>query len=613
MAARTTAPKEEHDVVIVGAGLSGSILAKECAEAGLRVMVLEAGTDLARTFAGYQQQLQTFYDADAKTPEAPYEFNPNAPQPDIPGLNNAGANYFQEVGPDNFRSTYARAAGGTMLHWMGTCLRMLPEDFDFRTRFGRGRDWPIGYRDLARDYESAEWEIGVSGDVGDQRYLGVSFRRGYSYPMRRVPQSWSDKRMAAAVDGMTVELGGEPRQLFVRSTPAGRNSTPNGDYQPVGAVNLADDWRPVEEGQDLTRDIGERCQGNTACVPICPVQAKYNAVKTLAKGTATGNVRVLTQAVASRVLVGEDGRAGGIEYLRYETPDSPRHTRHVARGRVYVLACHAVENAKLMLHSGLPSSSGQVGRNLSDHPTLLAWGLTPERVVQYRGPISTSGIEDLRGGDFRRDHAAFRIEVGNDGWVWPTGAPATDTIEAVQRLNLTGSRLREWLRERVGRQFRIGALVEQLPEPGNRITVDPRYVDALGLPRPVIDYSVDDYVLAGMEAAAGVADQIFRRMGAQDHTDAQRSFAATSTYRGRLYPWDGAGHFAGTHLMGDDPSSSVVDGHQRSWDHRNLYLAGPGSMPSMGTSNPSLTVAALAFRTARNVVAELDGRRGRRS
>ena len=117
--------EETYDVVIVGAGISGAIIAHQAAEAGLSVLVLEAGTDLARTFAGYQEQLQTFYGATFKTPEAPYEFNPNAPEPDIPGLPTEGAKYFMERGIP-FGSTYARAAGGTTLHWLGTCLRMLP-------------------------------------------------------------------------------------------------------------------------------------------------------------------------------------------------------------------------------------------------------------------------------------------------------------------------------------------------------------------------------------------------------------------------------------------------------------------------------------------------------
>ena len=67
----------------------------------------------------------------------------------------------------------------------------------------------------------------------------------------------------------------------------------------------------------------------------------------------------------------------------------------------------------------------------------------------------------------------------------------------------------------------------------------------------------------------------------------------------------GAGHLCGTHRMGDDPATSVVDSEQRSWDHRNLFIVGAGSMPTIGTSNPTLTLAALACRTAAAILGDL--------
>lgn len=65
------------------------------------------------------------------------------------------------------------------------------------------------------------------------------------------------------------------------------------------------------------------------------------------------------------------------------------------------------------------------------------------------------------------------------------------------------------------------------------------------------------------------------------------------------------GHYAGTHAMGDLPATSVVDSDQRSWEHHNLFLLGSGSFPTMRTSNPTLTMAALALRTAERLIGEL--------
>ena len=383
----------------------------------------------------------------------------------------------------------------------------------------------------------------------------------------------------------------------MRSYPAARNGVPRAGYTPLGAVDVRDD------GSAVDTFVGQRCQGNTACTPICPVQAKYNAMKTLAQARR-GGVQVLAQAVASEIRVDpESGDVLGIAYKRYDGADSPNHTTHVARGRVYALAAHAIENAKLMLASGL--GGPLVGRHLMDHPALYAWGLAGEAIGAFRGPLSTSGIEDLRGGVFRATHAAFRFDIGNDGWRATTGAPDSTVADAVVRQNLTGARLRQSLAATLARQVRFSMAIEQLPDPANRIEIKPQYRDALGNPRPVIGYKIDDYTCAGMVEATRVAQAIFARAGIADHTAPAGAAPPNVSYNGQTFHYHGMGHFAGTHRMGATRETSVVDVDQRVWGHRNLFLVGAGSMPTMGTSNPTLTLAALTLRTAERLVAEL--------
>ena len=587
-----------YDVVIVGAGVNGALIAKRLTRAGLRVLVLEAGPATAWSFDDYTAHLNHFFEASGKNPESAWPPAGNAPQPDTADMR-SGDGYFVQLGPDKYGSSYTRLLGGSTLHWLGVCLRMLPEDFELRTRYGVGRDWPIGYADLEPYYREAEWEIGVSADVADQSHLGVEFPGGYDYPMRALPPSYSDQVLAAAVDGMKVSLGGQSFALRVRSYPAGRNSIPRDGYQPAGAV----DERGA--GQALARDLGQRCAGNTACTPICPIQAKYNAQKSLAQADQ-GNLTVIAQAVAAKVVVDPvSGAVQGIEYQLYEDPGSPRHERRTARARAYVLAAHAVENAKLMLASGLGGDS-PVGQGLMDHPALYAWGLSPIPVGAYRGPLSTAGIDDLRGGAFRTQHAAFRFDIGNDGWRATTGAPDSTVAAAVTGQGLYGARLRGYLEETLPRHVRFSLAVEQLPSPANRVTIDPRYTDPLGNPRPVISYHIDDYTLAGMAAATGVAQQVFSQAGIEDRTDpASAAWFPSVAYDGQVFHYHGMGHFAGTHAMGGSAADSVVDADQRSWAHRNLFVVGSGSFPTMGTSNPTLTMAALSLRTAGRMIEEL--------
>lgn len=111
--------------------------------------------------------------------------------------------------------------------------------------------------------------------------------------------------------------------------------------------------------------------------------------------------------------------------------------------------------------------------------------------------------------------------------------------------------------------------------------------------------------LAGMASATDVYGEVFRRAGVTDCTDPKKTLAAKAEYCGGVFCWDGAGHFAGTHVMGDHEELSVVDPDQRSWEHRNLYLVGCGSFPTMGTSNPTLTMTALALRSVDRLIEEL--------
>ena len=583
------------DVVIVGAGVAGAITAKHLTEAGLDVLVLEAGPASPASIKGYDIHLRTFYEAYAKGPESAWPANPNAPQADTANIRNNDG-YFIQHGPDTYGSSYTRAQGGSTLHWLGVSLRMLPEDFAMKTRYGVGRDWPIGYDELEPYYRKAEFEMGISADVEDQSYHGISFAAGYEFPMQRVPQSYADKKMGAAVDGKQVSLGKHSVPLKVRSYPAARNSIPRGDYTPVGAVDTR------VNGQQVDPELGGRCQGNTSCTPICPVQAKYHGGKSLA-GAKQEHLEIRAQSVASKINI--DPASGLVQSITYLHYDESGHKAGVAKGRTYVLAAHAIENARLMLNSGLGVEKDVIGRNLMDHPTLYAWGLFPEQVCPYRGPLSTSGIEDLRGGPFRAEHAAFRFDIGNDGWRAPQGDPDALVLREVMQGKLFGKALRDKLVSTLSRQVRMSLAIEQLPEMENRVTLDTDKLDPLGIPRPAIHYRISDYTLKGMAAAREVSSQMFQHAGVENCSDQDAKWFPSVKFGDTQFSYHGMGHFGGTHLMGDDPKDSVLDRHQCCWEHPNLYMVGSGSFPTMGTSNPTLTIGALAIRTAEHIAGEL--------
>jgi choline dehydrogenase-like flavoprotein len=405
--------------------------------------------------------------------------------------------------------------------------------------------------------------------------------------------------VAKGVDGTEVELEGDRYALRVRPWAQARNGIPNADYD--GGKGYA------PRGGVTTHqfDEGERCQGNNNCVPLCPVQAKYHAGKTLAKAIS-GGVELLAQAVAYRVHTDtETGRVSAIEYRRYDEPGSANYVTGMARGRLFVLAANAIENARLMLASGLRSSSGLMGRHLMDHAYLLSWALLPEIAGTGRGTNSTGGIIDLRTGGFRRQQAGFAVDIHNDGWGWATGSPFSDLLSIVDDQHKFGPSLRRSLVDQISRQLLLAFMIEVPPNPSNRVTVDPGYRDALGNMRPVVSYSIPDYSMRGAAYARRLAHRIFERLGAEDHTVYFPEDYGYVTYEGQGYVIKGGNHLAGTHVMGSSAATSVVDSAQRSWDHQNLYLVGGGSMPTIGTANITLTLAALCFRSATHIIEQL--------
>lgn len=461
---------------------------------------------------------------------------------------------------------------------------MHPEDF--RTGdLGHGRNWPIGYHDLEPYYRRAERELGVAADADQQREaVGLPIPDGYAFPSRAIAASHLDRQVARALDGRTVRdpAVAEAARLAVTATPHARNGLPGG---------------PAGDSPHGPGAAGAPCAGSASCVPICPTGAKYTPLRTQARWS--GTVELRTDAVVGRVIADGTGRITGVDYLS-------GGATHRVEADLVVLAAHAIENARLLLLSGLANRSDQVGRNLMDHPALLTWGLMPDQVGPYRGPGSTSGLEAFRFGAGRSRRAPFRIEIGNWGWSWAAGPPQVEVAELLAA-GVRGKELRERLGDRLGRQFALQFELEQPADPANRVTLDPDRRDRLGLPRPALHYDLSAYVRRGMASARAVSDQLFALLGAEDHTryEAGPRWPGRLEHQGHPYAYRGAGHAGGTHIMGDSPADSVVDQWQRCWDHPNLYAVGCGSMPSLGTSNPSLTMAALALRSADRIHRDL--------
>ena len=529
---------EESDVLIVGAGVAGALIAWNLARAGIRVTVVEAGPEVDRGAA-----VERFEQSAVRVPEAPY---PNVPYAESPAT--IGDTYIQQIGPDPFRSTYLRLVGGTTWHWLGTALRFLPQDLELRSRYGVGADWPLAFSDLVPWYDAAEAELGVSGHH-DQ--FGPP--RQKPFPMPGLPATLGDRLMDRAAGSLDFK---------VRVSPQARNSQPF-------------DSRPA-------------CCASSSCIPICPVQAKYDATVHVRKAEAAG-ARILADSVAVRVDVASDGAIGAILIRRPDRSEISLRARH------FVIAANAIEGPKLLLMSrserypnGVANRSDAVGRYLMDHPVQLTRALSPVPVWPRRGPQEVSAIHDMRDGTHRARHGAFLMNVGNQGWEW-AGPNLAGLAKRFIEAGHSGSELLEAVRSHASKEMTLIALTEQLPDPDNRVTPDFQRLDAIGVPKPRIYFRLDRYTVNALAAARRIHERLFQTLGATDigHT-----------------PYaEGAGHIMGTTGMGTDSKTSVANADGRSHDHRNLWFAGSSLFPTCGTANPTLTIAALALRTAEAIKA----------
>lgn len=525
------------DVVVVGAGVAGALVAYDLARSGLNVHVLEAGGRIDRTEA-----VERFRRAVRRDEHAPFPQWRHAPVP----REHSAPPYLQQSGPDKFRSTYVRAVGGATWHWTAITPRFLTNDFAMRSRYGVGRDWPIGYDELEPYYLKAEWALGVAGDSDDDQ----GSPRSGPYPMPPFALPYGEQVMARRL---------APHGYRVSVMPVARNSR---DY-----------------------DGRSACCGSNSCTPICPTGAQYSANVHVSKAERAG-ARLTDHAVVDALDQGPDRR---ITRVRYRDPSGGRHA---VACRYVVLAANALETPKLLLMSrseaspdGVANFSGQVGRNLMTHPALGVEFLMPEPIFAGRGPMVVGGLNHRRDGGFRSRHAGARMTIHNH----------VDPQPFISRLiekGLDWAHLRARLRHYVAHGSFITAEFEQLPNPDNRVGLSGTAHDALGLPRMEVDFDYGEYERRTALILRRHLHELLAHLGARPILDMGIDEV-------------NANHILGTTRMGTDPRDSVTDPYGRVHDVPNLYIAGGGLFPSGGTANPTLTVAALCLRLADRLKAQV--------
>jgi choline dehydrogenase-like flavoprotein len=303
----------------------------------------------------------------------------------------------------------------------------------------------------------------------------------------------------------------------------------------------------------------------------------YNAIHTIEEAERHGAV-CITEAVVYKVDTDAANRVSAVHWLR------PDGSSRKATGKVFALACNALETPRLLLiaaneqnPNGIANSSDQVGRNMMDHSGFHCSFIANEPLWIGRGPAQSSCIVGPRDGDFRGQYSANKMILNNITQV----GKATEQALA---MGLVGQALEAEIRRRASHGVDLSISLEPLPDPNNRLTLSKTRKDPHGLPCPDIFYDVGDYVRKGAEAAHKQLEHIGQLFGATE-------FVITTSLNAN-------NHIMGGTIMGSNPKDSVVDGDCRAHDHANLWLPGGGAMASASVVNTTLTMAALAIKAA---------------
>jgi len=559
---------EKTDVVIVGMGAAGGVLAAELGAAGMKVIGLERGPRL-KTADFQLDELRYFQRQDLRpnVKRQPVTWRPNTNSRARPTPNQNNGNQ----------------AGGGTVHYGALSWRFHEDDFRARSqtieRYGAAAipadssltDWPLSYADLEPFYDRAEYELGVSGKAGNvqgRKIAGgnpfeAARRRDYPLPPLQVDQA-----------GAIFESGAQKLGLHPFSSPR-------------AIVSQAYQGRPACSYCSFCQSFG------------CFIGAKSSILVTkLPQADATGNFKLVTGAMCYRVNSDNSGRATGVSYYGSDGSDN------TIEAELVIVAPFIYDNTRLLLLSktekfpnGLANSSGQLGKHLMAHIGARVFATFDDRHANiFMGPSAQRhSLDDFNADNF--DHGGLGFIRGAQISVVPADLEAGPIGTAMSMppppgTPRWGSAYRDFLAKSFTRYVGITAQTENLPYADQTIDLDPDLRDAWGLPAPRMTY---DWRRPNEQARI---DFLFGKLEEIAHAS-----GATKVWRAPTGVGAPGAHHEGGTRMGDDPKTSVVNRYGQSWDIPNLFIIGSSTFPTMGSGfNPTLTIQALAYMSADVIV-----------
>lgn len=551
-------PATEYDAVIVGSGAGGGMAGYVLANAGLKVLMLEAGAYFdPRTDS---QQLKWPWESPRRGAGTTRHFGDFDAA--YGGWELDGEPYTQK---DNSQFSWfrSRMLGGKTNHWGRISLRMGPDDF--KCKDGLTDDWPITYQELKPFYDKVDRMIGIYGTV---------------------------EGIESEPDGIFMTPP-KPRlnELFIKkaATKVGVKVIPGRGSVLTEELKGNDDRAP--------------CFYCGQCGRSCKVYGDFSASSCLViPAVKTGNLKVITNAMVREVLTDKSGKATGLSYV-----DTRDLQEHQVRGKLVILGASACETARLLLNSksaahpnGLANNSGVVGKYLHDSTGASMGGYLPQLVDRKR--YNEDGVGsvhiyspwwlDNKKLDFPR---GYHIEYG--GGLSMPGYGFGWGIETMNGTGGYGAALKKDYRKFYGTGVGMAGRGTAIARESNYCEIDPNVVDKFGIPVLRFHYKWAPEEIKQAKHMQETFQEIMHAMGA----------VITSGIPGpdTNYGLEAPGkiiHEVGTVRMGDDPKKSAVNRWCQAHDCKNLFVVDAAPFVQQGDKNATWTILALSMRTAEYIL-----------
>ena len=524
----------------MGSGIAGASVARELTRKGFDVVLLEQGRTVGPEDMEHDELGAFAWPRWTNDPAlSPQVYRKTA----------------DEKGATRHYAQYARAVGGSTLHFTGNFWRFRPIDFHERSKRGGVpgaalEDWPITYEELEPYYTAVEYAVGVSGAVNDDP----------REPMRSKPFPLPPLNVTGP--GVLLEVGARKLGWSSKAAPMAILSREYKGRQP--------------------------CHNCGFCLAFpCEWGAKSGANWTMVpEALATGRCELRPDSYVRKIDTDDAGRVTGVIYF-------DRHRREIVQKAKAVVVCaNGAETPRLLLMSksnrfpdGLANSSGMLGKHLMFNGGTTSHGEFEHEIHAHKGPVVTRITQE----HYELDEKLGL--VGGGGFDYRVSVPGLmRTMDMPKNGPMWGSAFKQRMRPWFLNSLEAFGHTTSLPVSTNTVDLDPELKDAWGLPALRITFREHEHDMRLYKFFIDRGHELLLASGAKKVTD-----NPVNDNPG------GAVHLLGTARMGNDPTTSVIDKYHRAHDVKNLFIVDGSSFVTSGRGQPTMTIQALAFRAADHI------------